>query len=93
MTGSMWIVMTGVNNIWFYDCSTGSNFSHQINLWGQKKSQLINLMYINFPESLLSYVEIKPGCGLISFSSEFFFVNQCLLFWGDMIMEPLKNSK
>lgn len=50
-------------------------------------------MYINFPESLLSYVEIKPGCGLISFSSEFFFVNQCLLFWGDMIMEPLKNSK
>lgn len=29
-------------------------------------------MYINFPESLFSSVEIKPGYGLISFSSEFF---------------------
>ena len=46
------MVMTGVNNILFYDYSTGSNFSRQINLGGGKGS-LINLTYINFPESLL----------------------------------------
>ena len=46
------MVMTGVNNVLFYDYSTGSNFSRQINLGGEKGS-LINLTYINFPESLL----------------------------------------
>lgn len=62
------MIMTRVNNILFYDYSTGSNFSCQINLQGGKGS-LINLTYINFPESLLSYVEIKLEHGLISSSS------------------------
>lgn len=63
------MIMTRVNNISFYDYSTGSNFSCQINLRGAGKGSLINLTYINFPESLLSYVEIKLEHGLISSSS------------------------
>lgn len=41
-----------VNNTPFYDYSTGSNSSYQINL-RREKCQLINLKYLNIPESCI----------------------------------------